>query len=289
MPEFVNQEKEVLKKEMQATIETERQKPGGNGYNDELLPLSWDEIPCREYIENQPKEIEHLYENILPRGLVSAIFATGGVGKTYFFLQAICVSLATGKAFGPFRPVRKNKVLYINAEDPPWEIHRRVYLIAQSLGVTHLEDVKNNLRIFPGVGKVGPIMQLDAGGNPVPTAYYDWLRKSIENINNLDVLVLDPKSRLYGLKENDNDHNTIWVQHLERINYKYNISTFFSHHEPKSASSENKDLKDSTGRGGGALRDACRWTLSMRHMTKEDGSKFSVLSPVKNGPTHRRK
>ena len=60
-------------------------------------------------------------------------------------------------------------------------------------------------------GMIGGLMALH-DGNPVLAPKYEWLAKTIEQHEGLELLFLDPKSRFYGLDENNNDHNTEYNQ-----------------------------------------------------------------------------
>jgi len=240
-----------------------------------IPPIIEKDYSVRRFIENKPLKPEFLFEDILRKKIVAGLFAAGGAGKSFLLLMwSIC--LATGRNFGPFSPTGKNKILYIGAEDPEEELHRRVYSIAEKWNLLSSKDLSNNLIVYSAVGKIGPLLGLDGKGNPTTTINYEWLQKSIKNIKGLDLLVLDPLSRLYGLNENDNAHGTAWIHYLEQLKGDFNLNgVIFSHHEPKAATT-TKRLKDSTGRGASSIQFGCRCTISMREMTEPDGEKFEV-------------
>jgi replicative DNA helicase len=270
-----NNGKDELRKKIQAAIEAEEIKFANNGGPKTISPLTWQEASVSRYLTADPPKQDYLFEKLILRGVVYGLFATGGTGKSYFLLQLI-TCLATGRNFGPFKPTRTNKVLYLGAEDPEWELHRRIYLIAENQGLLCSKELGDNLAVYSIAGKIGPLLMLDGKGNPCTSEYYAWLQKSIESLQGLEVLVLDPMSRLYGLNENDNAHGTAWVQALERLALDYKLSIIFAHHEPKSAS-QGRSLRDSSmGRGASSIRDGCRGAISMREMSENDGDKLDV-------------
>jgi len=269
-----NSSKDELKKKMQAAKEAEEIKFSNNGGPKTLSPLTWQEAGVSRYITTDPPKQDYLFEKLILRGIVYGLFATGGTGKSYFLLQLV-TCLATGHSFGPFKPTRINKVLYLGAEDPEWELHRRIHLIAENQGLLHSREFADNLAVYPVAGKIGPLLMLGQNNNPTTSEHYTWLQESIVNLKDIEVLVLDPMSRLYGLNENDNAHGTAWIQALERLALDYKLSIIFAHHEPKSAS-QGKSLQDSTGRGASSIRDGCRGAISMREMTESDGNKYDV-------------
>jgi hypothetical protein len=269
-----NNGKDELRKKMQAAKEAEEVKFSNNGGPKTISPLTWQEAGVSRYLTTDPPSQDHLFEKLILRGIVYGLFATGGTGKSYLLLQLV-TCLATGHSFGPFKPTRINKVLYLGAEDPEWELHRRIHLIAKNQGLLHSRELADNLAVYPVAGKIGPLLMLGQNNNPTTSEHYEWLQKSVESLKGLEVLVLDPMSRLYGLNENDNAHGTAWIQALERLALDYKLSIIFAHHEPKSAS-QGKSLQDSTGRGASSIRDGCRGAISMREMSESDGNKYDV-------------
>jgi replicative DNA helicase len=260
-------------KEMRDKVREEETKLVNNGAPKILSPLTWEDASIKRHLEIDPPKQDFLFDGTILRNIVYGVFAAGGTSKTFLLLQ-LATCLATGRNLGPFKPTRTNKVFYMGAEDPDWELHRRDHLIADDQGLLHSKELAENLAVYTAVGKIGPLLKLGDNNNPTTTEYYDWLRKSIENLG-CEVLILDPMSRLYGLNENDNAHGTAWIQALERLALDYKLSIIFAHHEPKSAS-QNKSLQDSKGRGASSIRDGCRGAISMQEMTESDGNKFDV-------------
>lgn len=265
-----DKEKLRLRESMRIRLEEESRK---FKLQEELKPLTWQDVSITKFLENDPPEPKYLFNQILLKGIVGGFLATGGTGKS-FLLKTLAISLASGKTFGPFEPVAKSKVLYVSSEDPTFELHRRINLIAKSMNLLHSNDLRQNLAIYPGIGKIEPLLMLDGKGNPTTTKFYNWLQQGIENLK-INVLILDPLSRFFGLNENDIAHGTAWIQCLEKLSRKYDLTILFAHHEPKSAS-QNKNLRESTGRGASSIRDGIRWSLSLREMRSEDAERFDV-------------
>ncbi|MBF0507832.1 MAG: AAA family ATPase [Deltaproteobacteria bacterium] len=215
----------------------------------------------------EPTPIDWVFNNLLPRGTVGAVAASGGVGKT-FFMMHLLHSLARGTKFGLFEPTRKFNVLMLAAEDPEEIIAHRLWAI--SGGKAEFPD---NFHVKSVVGQCGPLMKLE-GGNPRRTEWYHRLKLTIEAFRDLDVLVIDPKSRWYGLDENSNDHNTQWVQALEELTQLYKLTTLFTHHVPKAKAGSN-----STGmfRGGSALEDGIRWAVGLHKMEKSEADEYGII------------
>jgi hypothetical protein len=201
---------------------------------------------------------------MLPRGIVGGIVAEGGAGKTYWFIQT-ALMMARASTWGPMSCPVPLKVLVIFAEDPQEECDRRLWRASQG-------DFPQGLHAVSVAGKVGPLMELK-NGNPVRSVWHNWLRETIENHNGLDVIMLDPKSRFYGLEENSNDHATQWIACLETLAVPNNLTILFSHHVSKQRAGE---MTQRMSRGGSALVDACRWVVGLTEMNEKTADRYDV-------------
>lgn len=197
------------------------------------------------------------------RRTVASLSAAGGTGKTSFILQAIS-AWANGKEFAGFSPLIPLKILGLFAEEEQADIERRLWAVngGQFPVGLHARSVK---------GLMGPLMGLK-NGCPERTKWWGWLEQTVANHLPLDLLVLDPKSRIYGLDENSNDHNTQWASCLEAISVKHGPAILFTHHVPKNT----EEISQWMSRGGSALVDACRANLGMLRLTKKDGEDLGI-------------
>jgi replicative DNA helicase len=189
--------------------------------------------------------------------------AAGGTGKT-FFLLSLAIAGSGGPVFGPINVPRPMETLVVIGEDPQDELVRRAWDICRGQFPYHF----CGLSVY---GEVGPFMKLE-GNNPVLAEGYHWLENTIKKHQGLELLIIDPKSRFYGLDENKNEHNTAWVQCLELLGKKYDLTILFSHHTSKAANSKssNKTMDQGMSRGGSALVDGCRWQAGIVRM--DDGT-----------------
>lgn len=232
------------------------------------------------FLDKEPRPIDWIFDGLLEKKIVGAIFATGGVGKTFLAIQ-FCSCLAAGVPFGPFRPVKPMKVLFIGGEDSEEIFHRRLYRTVPAMGLKNdtvtLQErhLRENLAIESLVGKDRFLTELDESGNPRTTNIYQQLQETIKAIGDLDLLVIDPKSRFDGLNENDNSHATFFVSKLEKLVTDHGITVLFSHHESK-AQVKDGEVKSSSGRGASALRDGVRWAISLGELGDKEAEKFGV-------------
>jgi hypothetical protein len=229
------------------------------------------------YLDTEPPQIQWIFQDVLDAGKVGEICATGGTGKSFMILH-ISMALATGKAFGPFIPVRPMRCWYLGAEDAPNTLHRRVLHVAREMGIMDdamLSDlVRQNLDVHSIVGDERVLIELGDGGNARTTAAYARLDAALAE-HKPEVLFLDPKSRFFGCNENDNAHGTAWVACLERLANKHGVTILYSAHVSKGAVSE-ADVTKLTSRGAGAVHDGVRWQLGMARINEKAAKEFDV-------------
>jgi hypothetical protein len=75
-----------------------------------------------------------LFKGFLPAGVVSALVAHGGVGKSLVSAM-ISLALVTGKKVGPFEPLQQGPVLYLDWENDHEMHERRLTRLCRGLGI----------------------------------------------------------------------------------------------------------------------------------------------------------
>jgi AAA domain/DnaB-like helicase N terminal domain len=238
-------------------------------------PLDGTETPVSEYLVNPSPPRRYLFEEVLPAGIVGELVAMGGTGKGHLIIM-LGLLLATSRKVGPLKPAREVKVVYLAAEDDQEELQRRTVSAIKTLFPDGTPPPEiDNFKPVSVVGKLGPLMQFN-GANPENAAAYDWICKTLENLPGVEVLILDPKSKFYGLDENDNSHCAAWVNCLESLAARFKITILFSHHESKAKAGS---MEQNSSRGGSALPDGCRWVANIKTMDPKTAEKFQVTEP----------
>lgn len=234
-------------------------------------PQSFEAMRFKGRVISRPKKLESIFryddQLLIPKGVVGVITATGGTGKT-FFIISLATAGATGKNFGPINAPRPIKTLIIVGEDTQDELDRRAWDTCSG-------QFPDNLAGISVYGEVGPFMRLE-GSTPVFADGYYWLEETISGCPGLALLFIDPKSRFYGLDENNPDHATQWVQGLEILAKRYGITILFTHHTSKENGAK---ISQNMSRGSSALVDACRWQAGMVRMDEEIAKKYGIENP----------
>ena len=235
-----------------------------------IEPLTPEQTRVRLTSKPEPPEtlISFGEESFLTRGIVGEIAAAGGTGKGFFVLGLI-YKLALAENYGPMKSDRALSILYIGAEDPPAELNRRLWAIGGGQYPSRLFAVSM-------AGVIGPLMYLQ-GNEPKRSRWWQWLRDTIKNHAGIDLLILDPKSRIYGLDENSADHATQWIASLEALAVEFNITILFAHHVSKASS--NQKLSQHMSRGSSAIADGCRWMLGMEMMDQKTADRYGIENP----------
>jgi hypothetical protein len=234
-----------------------------------------DVAPIADWFSIVPPAPDYLFRDMILRNTVGQMNGVGGVSKSSLAnLQAF--SGATGRHIGPFKPPRPFRVFILNVEDPLEEQWRRFHSIGEVYGPSRdeMELLKQNLFVYPGRGRIGPLMEL-RDGNAVTTAFYDWLAESVKNVKP-DFCILDTKSRLCGLPENSNENQSEFIRRLEALSELHGGITFQVVHHNRKA----QDNLDSTAsRGGQAQIDNSRFAIAVASLDEKDVKQFGIEEP----------
>lgn len=274
-PALVEQYQRDIEKERQA-YPAEAREPVKSEPVRPLLP--WQGVG--QFLDSEPPKPKLLFYGKgweVPDKCVYALFAAGATGKTFLGFQ-LAACLAAGVDLEPFTTGgNTKKVLYLCGEDPKDIIHRRMKTIFEHMPglADRRANLAKNLCVHTLVGQDRILIAYDQQKNPATTQAYDWLCRSIENMNGVDVLIIDPLSKFFGLNENDNTHGAAWIAMLEAVAVRFSAGVIFTHHESKSQNQEG-NIRESTGRGAGSFRDNVRGALSMAKMNAKTASKYNT-------------
>ncbi|MBF0526534.1 MAG: AAA family ATPase [Deltaproteobacteria bacterium] len=263
-------EREATEQEERAIQGREKYQPNKkeNNVTTEFPPLKASWTSLKDNLTLRPPSPEWLCDELIRLGDVGMIAAAGGTGKSFLVFQ-LGAALARGEKFGIFVPVGKIPTLILFAEDNQNIVNERGWVIKGD------RDFPEGLHVASICGEVGPILELK-NGNPARSQWFGWLDQTIENHPDIKCLILDPKSRLFGLSENDNGHNTEFVAALEYLAKKYHITILFTHHTSKLANSKDGSTQGMS-RGGSSLEDGVRFAAGMTPMSEKEARALGVV------------
>ena len=252
------------------------------------VPGSWftSTPPAREWLlrdKRRPK-----VDGVLPLGKVGGFIAPGGVGKTMALLQ-LAIAVAKGEPWlSVFDVPERGRTLLLLGEEDHAEIHRRVF----NAGRGQTSPPVDALVALPLAGVPCALLERDANGNSIETAFLHWLRDYIVRAGPWKLVIVDPLSRFAGPDaEKDNAQGTRFVQALESITSLTGATVLFSHHTAKINGGEG----GRGGRGSSSIFDGCRWEAAMEQQripiddpdTRERLGELVTLSFTKSNYSRR--
>lgn len=244
---------------------------GEPGRRGRLPPLTALGTNVGERIRERPRPLDFIFrfneQGLIPKGVVGVLTATGGTGKT-FFLLSLAMAGAAGGNFGPINAQKPLNTLVLLGEDTQDELDRRLW----DIGRGHFPPLLHAASVY---GEMGPLMRLE-GSSPVLADAYYWLEETITGHPGLELLILDPKSRFYGLDENNSEHATQWIQALEGLSKRHDLTIIFSHHTSKDQSGR---ISQNMSRGSSAIVDGCRWQGGLARMDRDRAQELGIENP----------
>ncbi len=233
--------------------------------------------PHAHWYTSPAPTLNWVFDQTIPLGIVGGINARGGVGKS-MLTQTLIISACTGKTLLPsFVPPAPMRVLWLESEDTPDELHRRAERIcrAYSIEPDHVESLAKNLTVYAGNAK--PFIQPDHKNVYHTTPHYRWLCDEIGRINPSFVCI-GSRAHYFSGDENDNAALTMFMGRMSKAIQcsAVQCSMWLIHHVAKAT--EN-DPTAASGRGASAARDAMRSLYSMVDLTPAEIDKYGLSNP----------
>ncbi len=231
---------------------------------DSIKKIEW--LDLRHCIENKPKPIDFVLPG-LKAGTVGAIVSPGGVGKSFFALQA-AITVAGGADLLGLASLTKSwsgavgRVVILTAEDPPDILSGRIHSIAMRLPASDREAIYENLSIAPLVGLGVDIMS---------TEWQEWIRETTRDAR---LVIIDTLRRFHILEENDGGKMAMLLSVIESICRENQTTFLFLHHTNKNAVN-NGDAQQAS-RGSSVLTDNVRFQANIVSMTEAQADEFGT-------------
>jgi hypothetical protein len=225
------------------------------------FPIQGEDIPRRQWV----------VPGLLLRRNVSILVAPPGSGKSLLTLQ-MGLMMATGMAWGGWRPRKPCKVLIINSEDDTDEMRRRLYAAYGEMQITRLDQLHDRLAIAEAPGN---IIIAKADSRTKTVVEQPIVARLVLTVieHQFDVLIVDPFSETFEGDENSNSELK-WAAVLWRtIARKTGAAVMLVHHTRKfGAEAGNMD----SARGGSALVGVARIVSTLFAMTEEEANIYDV-------------
>jgi RecA-family ATPase len=249
----------------------------------ELVKVEVDEFddieiyqPSVDVLEVEPPPRKFVFDGFVPEGIVGAIAAQGGVGKSFTCL-AMCSSVASGiMLYNKWTVGHQGVAVYISGEETRDEIERRLFYINRTLPYDYKKKISENIRIISFADKYFPFIKKDKDGNIIITDTVEKLtEKLLKDIKEpISMIIVDPISRFRDGDENDNTAGTRFVQALQKIRADLNDRCTLLGAAHVNKSSEFNGHSQNNVRGASAFVDGCRFVIEMGHLSTDKQKKL---------------
>jgi hypothetical protein len=229
-------------------------------------PATW---PLAQSIPPRP----WLFGRWLQRGIVTAMIAPGGVGKSSL-TAAMMLSMSSGRAFlgkdiySP-EPLR---TWYWNLEDSGDNLARARIAAALHHGVGEADCGD---RMYVDSGPEGATLCTateDRNGFTIMSPVFENIVAAIAELK-IDVLVVDPFVSSHQLNENDNNKIDAITKAWARVAIVTGCAIMLVHHSKKLM---GERVTAEAARGASSLNAAARMTLVLNRMTEEQAETWGI-------------
>lgn len=249
------------------------------------LPFSFAPIAA-DWLDVAPPVVTYTIEPLLPTGVVGMLVAEGGAGKTTFGLR-MAMAVAGGRDLFDLK-TKQGRVVYIACEEHEAALRRRVFWIVERERARMREEnataeaielfSMNLLANLTLTSAVGYELHLISARNG-ETAQSNLVDALIEKLPKpLELLVMDPISRLNGGEENSNQVGTALVNAAERIAREVGCTLLLCHHTGKAAA-KDREVGLYAARGASGFVDAARSSIRLLQADLSDVREFSNVPP----------
>lgn len=223
----------------------------------------------RRFLRNEAPPRQWVLENCLPLGKAALLVAPGGTGKSQLLLQMAYDVAVGSQRRSPWRPAGAGKVVILSAEDEEEELHRRFRRLARedltsSDGQSVVRLLEENLFVVPRVGEDN-LLTREKDRTVAATNLGRRITKSLEGIENVRLIVLDPLSRFRGGDENAAEAATRCVEALETLAKGTGAAVLAAHHTNKLSLSAGTEPSQNAARGSSALVDGVRLVINLSY------------------------
>ena len=218
-----------------------------------------------EWGDYAPPPQKWAWDQLVPMGEATLLYALGGTGKTRL-VQQLATAIATGAPFLG-NGVAKGTVIMLLCEDDRDQVIRRQDAIERNGGPTR-QEIGENVVMLPRKGKNNLLMVFDRHGNPRRTEVWNTLAKlCLLYKDTLSMLFIDTLSDVFGGNEMDRGHSRQMIQQAcVSIAQQCHCAVLLAAHPSLNSVTAGRGTSGSTGWEG-----AVRSRLYMHHDEERDG------------------
>ncbi|MBN1578745.1 MAG: AAA family ATPase [Chitinispirillaceae bacterium] len=219
----------------------------------------------------EPEEMEWVIEGFLPKGIVGYIAGDPGTRKSLTVLEIIIRGalgdIGKGRIFPNVEIGKRFRSIYVSAEDPQWEVHKRVRSIVERIhpeyGLTfnQIFERLKDAYYYDLQGEGVSFFELGKGENTPQNAqgFFDFgvtVEKYLP-----DLVIIDTKSRVSFLRENSNEETAFEISRYEKLAKETDCTFLLIHHMGKAGAGP---------RGASSFHANCRFGMEFLFFGKDN-------------------
>ncbi len=268
------------------------QEEGPNAVKSEILSKGYkfSQYSIKNFVGTPPPR-RWLVDQSLELSKISLLCSIGGIGKSGITLKA-CLDINQGHGnFLGNKIMDKGNCIILSSEDDTDEVRRRIALLDRDNRRFETE-YDTFVMCTSEMGKPLTLIKQDAINGLHITPEAIELSNSLEDIEDLKLIVIDPVQSVVSAQLNDNEVAQLYAQYVASLSAKFGCSVLSVHHLNKSALSNTNDVLSarSSIRGATALTDSHRAVFVMfldseentEQICFEQGIPFNRLAVVKS-------
>ena len=249
-------------------------KPDTEPKSDFFSGLQW----STSRFADTPPPIPAIIESVLPKGITALLYSAGGAGKSTLMMY-LCAKIALANhrevEFGG-NLIHGGSAVIVTAEDPDIILNRRFVGVceelAQEYGMSLSEFrrvIQNDFYIVSTYGRPCQLFKVSVDGSLHKTSHFDSLAASLKAMHNLQMVVIDTKSRYSPAEGQGNVMATQEISYYEYLTRLTNASLFILHHSSKASRNGEGDGAQAY-RDASAIYDSVRAAWFFRGVTAEE-------------------
>ena len=229
-------------------------------------------------LESHQGPPKFVIEGYVPRGIVTTVYGKDGLGKSTLTML-LAIQLAVGRSALLSTAQPPQRVLYLSPEDPEPAVIDRFRRITGMLELTddEFELVEQNFDMPDMTGMDITVMKFERDGEASLKKFAEQLKARLE-IDELDLVILDPISDVYSDNESDFSKVAALMRHLNALAMASDTAIMLIGHP----------AKDEASTYGGSRA----WSTKSRSrllLQKADNEKWPKLKQLKSSYTTQKR
>lgn len=222
-------------------------------------------IDIKKCFSTTPPALDFVLPGFLA-GTVGGLVSPGGVGKSFFALQAaitIAAAVAGADMLG-LGAKKAGKVMIFAGEDPGVALHHRLHAMGEHINPAQREAAIAQMEISECLGY---------GVDLNDDEWAEWMARMMKGCR---LAIIDTLTRFHSLDENKAEDAKRIMSRLEMMARDTGASILFLHHVNKAAAMNGLANVQQAARGSSVFVDNARWLSFIAGMNPEEAKEAGI-------------